>query len=429
MVNSKYLPIGSTIGKHYEIIDILGEDDFEILYLVRNSKQKESFFVIKELFLETFSSRGENNVVSTTSEAQGVFDKRKQEVINDIDNPKKNRKTDEIQTFGYIEENHTIYTVMEYTNNSDAGNYLQFEPKDQIILPTLEEIDSFTVIEKKSSGLLKLLIIPVLLALGLFGYKMYQERNVETKKLSTQTLSVQNTEPKASTTTTTTMTTDKQSIEVEEKSEDIKNDISNELNESLEIMTTNIKKLDNNKSMTTFVANGKASSDLQFLKETDLEIVKEIEKKRSEVKKVETKKVEVKKPEVKKETDFTQTSVKKFLNSFITSSAKSSSEKILSHYDTPVKKYFNLKNPSHAKIKKEILKYNKKWKNREFKIANFKIVRTYKKGNTEYCDLRTRTNWTVSNKGSKKISGKSRGFMTLKKVNNKFKISSIYTIK
>jgi hypothetical protein len=446
MVNSKYLPIGSIIGKHYEIIDILGEDDFEILYLVRNNKQKETFFVIKELFLETFSSRNEDFAVLTISEAQGVFEKRKKEIILDLDEPK-NRSTAVIQTFGYIQENNTIYTVMEYTNNSDVGNYLQFEPKEQIFLPVLEEFDEEAIKKKKDLSFFKLLLLPLLLALGYFSYTIFQDRITTTGTNSSQT------------------TTHEPKVVAKEEVKTLKVETlkieTQDINESLKVKATEIPKKN---LVSPVIVQVREPSDIAFLTKTDEEIVKKIESKKEEkhlaeskiskkvkvetkevktkevktkevktkevkTKEVETKEVETKTIERKKPTVFNKTSVQNFLNQYINSSAKSSSKTILSNYDTPVKRYFNLKNPTHAKIRKEILKYNKKWQHRTFKIIKFKILKTYQKNKTDYCDVQTITKWKVSSKGNKKAHGKTKGMMTLKKVKNGFKISSIYTIK
>ena len=49
----------------------------------------------------------------------------------------------------------------------------------------------------------------------------------------------------------------------------------------------------------------------------------------------------------------------------------------------------------------------------------------YKKNNIAYFDLKTTTSWTIKNKTGKKLSGKSRGKMTLKKIEDGFKITSI----
>jgi len=120
--------------------------------------------------------------------------------------------------------------------------------------------------------------------------------------------------------------------------------------------------------------------------------------------------------------------LKAFLNHYITASA-SSAEETMEFYDKKVTKYFRFNHPSHKTIAKSQKRYNKKWVRREFKISDFKLVKTYKKNGINYYDLKTTTVWNVANKRGKKLSGKSRGRMTLKEVGDSFKITSIYTVK
>jgi hypothetical protein len=98
MTEDKYLPAGSIISKKYEVIEMLGEDDFEILYLVRDIDRKGSFFVLKELFLETFSSRRGQSVY-TFPEAEGVFHKRKKQIIEEVGTKKLDLKADEVTIY------------------------------------------------------------------------------------------------------------------------------------------------------------------------------------------------------------------------------------------------------------------------------------------------------------------------------------------
>jgi len=52
--NSQHLPIGHILGGHYEIIKILGQGGFGIVYKVKDRHQLDKILIIKELF---FSSR------------------------------------------------------------------------------------------------------------------------------------------------------------------------------------------------------------------------------------------------------------------------------------------------------------------------------------------------------------------------------------
>lgn len=176
-MNSKYLAIGSNIAGKYEVIEVLGEDDFEILYLVRDIQRKRSFFVLKELFLETFSSR-EDQVVFTTIEAIGVFNKRRIQIISEINSQKLTNS--EIKVYGFEEANETIYTIMEFSNNAGLEKYLQFVPKDAEKLPTLDELLSK---EKKTFNgfffLKFLLFIGVLLGIAFYAYQFLQKSKIE----------------------------------------------------------------------------------------------------------------------------------------------------------------------------------------------------------------------------------------------------------
>jgi hypothetical protein len=88
-----------------------------------------------------------------------------------------------------------------------------------------------------------------------------------------------------------------------------------------------------------------------------------------------------------------------------------------------------LKNVTQATIKKDKRRYNKKWTKREFSIKEFEILTKYEKDGTDYCDLKTTTKWKVSTNSGKTAKGTSRGFMTIKKTANGYKVKSIYTLR
>ncbi|SFV69708.1 hypothetical protein MNB_SV-14-994 [hydrothermal vent metagenome] len=462
MENSKYLPVGSNIGGHYEIIDVLGDDDFEILYLVRDNNRRGSFFVLKELFLETFSSRSGESVF-TIPEAQGVFDKRKKEIILEIDFPKKRNKIDrdEVKTYGYIKDNNTIYTVMEFNNNFDLKNYLHFKPRDEIILPPLDLITKKS--DKKSFLFLKILIIAIIVFAGLafYAYKMLKEDRDKPKE-----------KPKVVVTQTpinhpaliTRTEIPKKEVKVEESKieepkkvpsgaeyipvdEIPKKDTIKTENSSEAIVQDNSIYIDNE---TEEIPKPKeASKTITNVPEVKTPIIKE-EVKTVPKKEVKTPIIEESKnislgtriqtvphhnvslgtPIVKKSTEpFTREAIKEFLDDFIASSATGSVEDIASKYDYHVDRYFSLKNVTHTTIKRDKRRYNRKWTHREFKIKNFKILKKYKKDGTDYCDIKTTTKWRVSTNRGKKASGTSRGFMTIKRTDNGFKVKSIYTLR
>jgi len=451
MEKSKYLPVGSNIGGHYEIIDVLGDDDFEILYLVRDNHRKGSFFVLKELFLETFSSRN-NESVFTIPEAQGVFDKQKKEIILEIDSAKKKRQNSEVKTYGYIKDNHTVYTIMEFTNNFNLESYLHFQPRDEISLPSLELTDKKT--KKKSFLFLKILIITVLIVAGLalYAYKMLKEDRDKTEE-KPQVVVTQTPihHPELLNRTETTNSETRVETEVKEpKNEETK--VVSSHDEYLPVTETkSVNEINIEEKNETQKYLDTVEDDAIYI-DNEVEEIPEQEEvpKTVVVPKVETlpiKEVEqvslgtrieptlnsgisLGTPILKNSTDpFNRVAIKDFLDEFIASSATGSVEDIASKYDYHVDRYFSLKNVTQATIKEDKRRYNKRWTKREFTIEEFKIIKKYQKDGTDYCDIKTTTKWKVSTNSGKKATGKSRGFMTIKKTTNGYKVKSIYTLK
>ena len=455
MENSKYLPVGSNIGGHYEIIDVLGDDDFEILYLVRDNHRKGSFFVLKELFLETFSSRN-NESVFTIPEAQGVFDKRKKEIILEIDSPKKKRQKSEIKSYGYIKDNHTIYTIMEFTNNFNLESYLQFQPRDEIILPSLDLTSEQK--KKKSFLFLKILIITVMIVAGLafYAYKMLEEdrnKTVEMPKVVVTQTPIRHPELiNRSETAPLESTVEPKKIEpkVEESKVVLPNAEYIPVDETEAFHEADTKEnAESNKSIDTVAPI--VEDDAIYIDNETEEIPEHKEAPQTVVvPNIETLPIEETKtislgskietvphpsislgtPIVKSSTEpFTRGAIKDFLDKFIASSATGSVEDIASQYDYHVDRYFSLKDVTQATIKKDKRRYNKKWTKREFSIDEFKILKKYQKDGTDYCDLKTTTKWKVSTNSGKTATGTSRGFMTIKKTANGYKVKSIYTLR
>jgi len=451
MGKSKYLPVGTNVGGHYEIIDVLGDDDFEILYLARDNHRKGSFFVLRELFLETFSSRSDASVY-TIPDAQGVFDKRKKEVALEIDEPKKDRHKSEVKTYGYIKENNTIYTIMEFTNNFNLKNYLQFHPRDEIILPSLDLLEREEK-KEKSFLFLKILIISVIIIAGLvfYAYKMIQEdREKPAKKPAVVVTQTPINHPALINRTETPIN--------EPKVENNKVEEPKAVPNGAEYIATNenIKEeprvIDSKNSLDSVVEDNSIyidneTEEITTKEEEPLEpkeppkIVTVPEVKRtpfeathpislgSKIETVPHHNSSLGRPIVKESTDiFNRVAIKNFLDEFIASSATGSVEDIASKYDYHVDRYFSLKNITQSRIKKDKSHYNRKWTHREFSIENFKIIRKYHKDGTDYCDIKTATKWKVSTDSGKRAKGISHGFMTIKRTDNGFKVKSIYTV-
>lgn len=445
MKNSKYLPVGSNVGGHYEIIDVLGDDDFEILYLVRDNHRKGSFFVLKELFLETFSSRSHESVF-TIPEAQGVFDKRKREIILEIDSPKKKRQYSEIKTYGYITDNHTIYTIMEFTNNFNLESYLQFQPRDEIVLPPLDLTHEPK--KKKSFLFLKILIITVLIVAGLafYAYKMLKEDREKPEKKPTVVVTqtpinhpalITRTETKKEEPKVETKTAEPKAVPEGAEYIPVNETVTKEPTAPMESQNDVAPVVEEEDKI--YIDN--EIEEISVPKETPKTVVVptiqtlpvEEPKTISLGTKIET----VPHPSISLGTPitksfkepFTREAIKDFLDEFIASSATGSVEDIASQYDYHVDRYFSLKNVTHETIKKDKRRYNRKWTKREFAIEDFKILKKYKKDGTDYCDLETKTKWKVSTNHGKTATGTSRGFMTIKKTANGYKVKSIYTLR
>jgi hypothetical protein len=418
---NKYLEIGTNIAEKYEVIDVLGEDDFEILYLVRDIDRKGSFFVLKELFLETFSSR-EGQLVFTIPQALGVFHKRKKQIIEEIKSQKINSKNSDIKIYGYEDENNTIYTIMEFSSNASLEKYLHFVPKGAEKLPTLKELLSQEKKTFNGSLFLKILLfLGFLLAISFYAYKFFQKKNIENQLEQSVTMEYPVLKDR----------TKENSMNLPQK----------ELEENEPIINIPMVEeviLEKYEENITLISDGmeeiEKEDEPNLLEE--LSIIEKDEENmtlKSEVIAEEKNLSEMINSQdtmnlVLSVDDDINTKIKGFLEVYIDASA-TSVESSLKFYDKHLKRYFKFRNASHKTISKSQKRYNKKWVNREFKILHFEIIKSYKRENISYVDVKTITEWNVSNIRGKKATGKSRGFMTLKEVENSFKITSIYTLK
>lgn len=407
MKTTNYLSINDVIGEHYIILDILAKDAFEILYLVRDTNRSESLFVIKELFFETFCSR-EEHIVIIDAQAQGVFYKQKQAIISKVNKVKNHHDPSELKTFGFFEENNTIYTIMEYSTDVDMSDYLEFEAE------TLSSNSSSKNATHRNS-LKYLLALGVLLLLAYVGYKSYKNHT------QPEVFNDNDLKPKIKLRDhTQALTTVLKSVKVEEK---------------------NNTKKDNNEKDNNEKNNSKKIPILPtpLVKETDLTI--EINKtsmdnnmtrvdtlvKDSNLSEEKSKDRNTSSPNLDdNQTSLTEKEIQRFLEAFINASSNGSIEEVLNFYDTKIEKYFKFNHTNRDVVKRDTLKYNKKWTHREFKIEDFKILKQYKQNKQEYLHLETTTKWTIANKNGLKRQGKSKGFMKLKLTDQGLKVLSIY---
>ncbi len=398
----KYLENGTIIGGHYEIIDVLGEDDFEILYLVKNVHREGSFFVIKELFLETFSSRKLNSV-ETIPEAQGVFDKRKAEITREIENAQGKYLDNEIKVFTYFEENNTIYSCMAYTPNCNVESYLQFEPKESNVLPTLEELTTTNTKNKKYFSL-GFIVVGVMLLIGILFVAFNKYVN---KKVSTPPVIKDN--------RTVIVSHNNQTVKL------TRHILPKENEEKHELSENNLSLITLSKEVNKTIPKEENTTEIQEANITEFQ-----EEDTTEVQDENTAEVfnEFNLSEL-----LTEEKLSQFLEHYIDITAHGSTKQVIALYDSHINRYFQFKNITPQKIGNSVRIYNKRWKNRDFKLIYFKMLKKYKKDDIDYCDIETHTKWTVSNSNGKKITGESKGIMTIVNRDDGLKVKSIYSIK
>ena len=424
-MSSKYLVNGTTIGGHYEIIDVLGEDDFEILYLVKNIHRDGSFFVIKELFLEVFSERKGNNV-ETIPEALGVFNKRKAEIITELDNLHRRHIEGEIKVFAYFEENGTIYSCMAYTPNAKVEDYLQFEPKEDTKLPLLEELVKTDKEKKKGSSLLLIGAGLITVAGGFFLLFNHYGEQLESLNLFDNKKNVLNPiQEKNDTIKRVEQIVERPNLVVE------LNKTKNE--EKRDLWANNFSLVDVQKKESISVEKNITKKIVQKVQEKvdEINMTKKIVNENNLIKKEEPKEEVAKSKQLDNNLSeiFSERKLQQFLKNYMKTTSHASSKKIMKLYDNKITRYFQFKNITPKKVGKSVRAYNRKWKYRNFKLVNFKVLKRYSKDGLNYCDVKTRTKWYVSNPNGKKSSGHSKGFMTLKDTKNGIKVKAIYGVK
>ena len=194
MVKSYYLAIGYKLGGHYEVVKVLSEDDFEILYLVKDLHMAEKFFVLKELFLSAYASRNADNSVQIMAKSRHVFEQTKRDVIAEIEVLKTQHITESPKLYGYFEENNTIYTIMEFINNSNFSVYLESNTQNEFHESVIAKVDDDENEKEKpkSTLFLKILTASMFLLIGLlyYSYNMIQKDKERAKNKSSQVVVV-----------------------------------------------------------------------------------------------------------------------------------------------------------------------------------------------------------------------------------------------
>jgi len=527
MENNYYLSIGTKLGGHYEIEKVLSEDEFEILYLAKDLHKRGEYVVLKELFFKSYSLR-EGKEVHTLAKSKIIFEETKKEVKQEVEKLLQNPSNLQIETYGTFEENNTIYTIMEFVNNSNLDGYLKVNTTDnqeveiskkdvmneEIIEPTSSK--KHTSVEKrekpKSSIFLKLLVTMLLicLALGYYAYNMIKSDKSKNREEATTTTMVKE-EPKKVDSNLPMSKKDVINDYVEGSEKDIDaEDIGKESKKSTHegaayITDVEAYKKEQEIKRAKEEAEKKAQEEEERAKEDEEEKLREEEyirlqdeaqkdeQARNEQQADEEKnrefvpdnigefmgeddapsnhpendvpspfkdakenlplgavkpnslgtkinsgnknssslgtKIGDKNSKKEKTPTTNKQAIKQFLNNFIRISGDGSIDEILSNYDDDVERYFSLRNVNHETIRRDKTNYHRKWSHRKFQLLNFDVTKVYKNGNETFYDIKTTTNWSVSNDEGKSIAGTSNGVMTLRKTDDGFKVTSIYTNK
>jgi serine/threonine protein kinase len=124
--STEHLDIGYKIKDHYEIQKVLGQGGFGIVYLVKDTERLNNIFVIKELFAKEFSFRKrDERKVTHKPKAITLMKKIKEGIIREVKILSQIENENVVQAYGYLEENNTLYSIMEYIEGIDLGRCIE----------------------------------------------------------------------------------------------------------------------------------------------------------------------------------------------------------------------------------------------------------------------------------------------------------------
>ena len=139
------LPKGTKIS-HYEILEVLGEGGFGIVYKALNLKI-DKIVAIKEFMPKDITSRSYNNAtISCNTDNKELFEWGMERFLNEAKTLAQFDHPAIVKIYDYFEDNNTAYFVMDYYDSEVLSSYLERHPnkvytqKDilSIIMPILE---------------------------------------------------------------------------------------------------------------------------------------------------------------------------------------------------------------------------------------------------------------------------------------------------
>ncbi|MBK6088103.1 serine/threonine-protein kinase [Ruminococcus difficilis] len=158
-----HLPVGALIGGRFSVEGVLGEGGFGITYLTRDNKLG-SLFAVKEYYPRGISYRdntGTNEVYVSSKDDTDFYNHGKERFLSEARTLARfSEEPGVVSVTDFIEENDTVYLVMEYLRGETLQKYLKMHDKlsaDEAfhmlepVIKTLEKIHAAGVIHRDIS--------------------------------------------------------------------------------------------------------------------------------------------------------------------------------------------------------------------------------------------------------------------------------------